>query len=184
MSNPHVLHVLHAISQKISTQGANLAGQQLTGRLLARKGTRLGAFQELLLGIPLIGENHPKTLGKQMGKSWENSGSSWVINDFPIDFPICWTVFFWWFSHDDVVIFQIDAKLLEGFLGILLKEHMWEPAWISQHISKQENMESMGHWFFLQFFLWSQFWMTFKKMIVYTKSIAILVWEMNGHDSW
>jgi hypothetical protein len=45
-------------------------------------------------------------LGKQMGKSWENSGSSWVINDFPIDFPICWTVFFgdflmmmWWFSR-------------------------------------------------------------------------------------
>ena len=78
MSNPHVLHVLHAISQKISTQGANLAGQQLTGRLGTREGTSLGAFQELLLGIQ-AGENHPKTLGEHMGTSWENSGSSMIF---------------------------------------------------------------------------------------------------------
>ena len=179
MSNPHVLHVLHAISQKISTQGANLAGQQLTGRLGTREGTSLGAFQELLLGIQ-AGENHPKTLEN----IWENHGKIVDHQWFSHRFSHLLNCFVLWFSHDDVVIFQIDATLLEGFLGIFLKEHMWEPAWISQHISKQENMESMGHWFFLQFFLWSQFWMTCKKMIVYTKSIAILVWEMNGHDSW
>ena len=51
----------------ISTQGANLAGQQLTGRLGTRKGPRLGAFQELRLGIP-------KIIRKRWEKIWENHG--------------------------------------------------------------------------------------------------------------
>ena len=109
------------------------------------------------------GSKQGKIIRKHWENIWENHGKIVDHQWFSHRFSHLLNCFVLWFSHDDVVIFQIDATLLEGFLGILLKEHMWEPACISQHISKQENMERMGHWFFLQFFLWNQFWMTCKK---------------------
>ena len=63
------------------------------------------------------GSKQGKIIRKHWENIWENHGKIVDHQWFSHRFSHLLNCFVLWFSHDDVVIFQIDATLLEGFLA-------------------------------------------------------------------